>query len=117
MSAPKTPTVRSAWLALPFTLLGFPIAVAIAFGVYGLFDLCMEGEKALCTDPAYPYPSWYHLALIFVIGWLVIAGPSFIALRRGLAARRAGAANATPVVVVSGAILALITVVLLLAIV
>jgi hypothetical protein len=109
---PDTPTVRSAWRMLPLALVGVPIAVALAFGVYALFGLCMEGDKAACTDPGSPYPSWWHLALVFALGWIAIAGPVLVALRRALKARRAGATSAIPVLVIGGVLLVAVTVVL-----
>ena len=108
----KPATARSAWMALPWTLLGFPLAVMAGFGIFAAFGLCMESEKASCTDPAYPWPSWWHLAIIFVIAVMLVAGPSMVALRRGLRARKAGDTKALPVIVVSSVLIVLIVVVM-----
>lgn len=108
----KPATARSAWMALPWTLLGFPLAMAAGFGIFAAFGLCMESEKAACTDPASPWPSWWHLVIIFVIAMVLVAGPSIVALRRGLRARKAGDAKALPVIVVSAILIVLIAVVM-----
>jgi hypothetical protein len=106
------PTTRSAWGALLFSIIGFPLAVLAGFGIFAGFGLCMESSKELCTDASAPWPSWWHLVIIYVIAWVLVAGPAVLALKRGLRARKAGAPKALPVIVVSGILIALISVVL-----
>ena len=105
------PTTRSAWRALLFSIIGFPLAVMAGFGIFAGFGLCMESSRELCTGSA-PWPSWWHLVIIYVIAWVLIAGPAVLALNRGLRVRKAGDRKSLPVIVVSGILILLISVVL-----
>ena len=103
-------STRPAWLALPWTLLGFPLAMGAGFGIYAAFGLCMESSRETCGDS--PWISWWQTGLVFVIAWMLLAGPSLYALTRGLRAHKSGNPRAMPVIVVSGVLIVLITVVL-----
>lgn len=112
MVDPAPKSTRSAWLALPWTLAAFPVAVSAGFGVFAAFGLCMDDSREVCAAAGSPWPSWWHLLIIFVIGFALLSTPSFVALKLGLAARRSGNPKAIRVIVASVALPILIAIVL-----